>query len=239
MKARFLRKAFSLLVFSGLLVAPLAAQAPLIKKAYLGQPMSDFELAALDGKTVKLSALKGRNVMLVFPRVFYAVDGDCSICGYQYAELADGYQAGNWKEKFNLEVLYVFPFTAEVTRNWISRIPTMLEAVEGWKNPKAEDLKNEASKRWMDLARQAYPKKYVFAAAAIPMPFSILVDEKRELSRGLDLFREEWSGGKGDQNIPAIFILDKDGVVQFKFIGQHTVDRPTAAYLEKMMRAVL
>jgi peroxiredoxin len=239
MKVRFLRMAFSLLVLSALLVAPLAAQATVIKKAYLGQPMSDFELAALDGKTVRLSALKGRNVMLVFPRVFYAVDGDCSICGYQYAELADWYQAGNWKEKFNLEVLYIFPFSAEVTRNWISRIPTMLEAVESWKNPKAEDLKNEATKRWMDLARQAYPKKYAFATAAIPMPFPILVDEKRELSGGLDLFRQEWSGGKGEQNIPAIFILDKDGVVQFKFIGQHTVDRPTAAYLEKMMKAVL
>ena len=239
MTIRFLRTTFSLLVLSGLLAAPLAAQAPVIKKAYLGQPMSDFELTALDGKTVKLSTLKGKNVMLVFPRVFYAVDGDCSICGYQYAELVDQYRAGNWKEKFNLEVLYVFPFPAEVTRNWIARIPTMLEAVEGWKNPKAEDLKNEATKRWMDLARQAYPQKYAFAAEAIPMPFPILVDEKRELSKGLDLFREEWGGGKGEQNIPSIFILDKDGVVQFKFIGQHTIDRPAAAYLEKMMKAVL
>jgi peroxiredoxin len=201
--------------------------------------MSDFELATIDGKTVRLSALKGKNVMLVFPRVFYAIDGDCSICGYQYAELEDRYRRENWKNKFNLEILYVFPFSAEVTRNWISRIPAMLEAVEGWKNPKAEELKNEQVRRWMDLARQAYPKKYAFTAATIPMPFPILVDEKRELSTGLDLFREEWSGGKGDQNIPAIFILDKDGVVQFKFIGQHTVDRPTAAYLEKMMKAVL
>ena len=239
MTIKFLRTTFSLLVLFSLLAAPLAAQAPVIKKAYLGQSMSDFELAALDGKTVKLSTLKGKNVMLVFPRVFYAVDGDCSICGYQYAELVDQYQAGNWKKKFNLEVLYVFPFPAEVTRNWIARIPTMLEAVEGWKNPKAEDLKNEASKRWMDMMRQAYPKKYAFAAAAIPMPFPILVDEKRELSKGLDLFREEWGGGKGEQNIPSIFILDKDGVVQFKFIGQHTIDRPSAAYLEKMMKAVL
>jgi hypothetical protein len=177
--------------------------------------------------------------MLVFPRVFYAVDGDCSICGYQYAELADQYQAGKWKERFNLDVLYVFPFSADVTRSWIARIPAMLEAVEGWKNPKAEDLKNEATKRWMDLARQAYPGKYAFAPAAVPMPFAVLVDEKRELSKGLDLFREEWGGGKGDQNIPAIFILDRDGVVQFKFIGQHTVDRPSAAYLEKMMKALL
>lgn len=237
MTIRSLKTAFAILVLLGLLAAPLAAQTAVIKKAYLGQPMSDFELSTLDGKTVKLSALKGRNVMLVFPRVFYAAGGDCSICGYQYAELADFYQAGKWQEKFNLEVLYVFPFSSEVIRSWISRIPAMLEAVEGWKNPKEEDLKNEAIRKWMDLARQTYPKKYAFAANSTPFP--ILVDEKRELSRGLDLFREEWSGGKGEQNIPAIFILDKEGVVRFKFIGQHTVDRPGAAYLEKMMQAVL
>jgi len=223
-----------LALFSGLL-----AQVPAIKKAYLGQTMSDFELGTLDGKTVKLSALKGNNVMLVFPRVFYATNGDCSICGYQYAELDDTSRQGNWKDKFNLEILYVFPFSAEVTRAWMTRIPAMLEAVESWKNPKAEDLEKEQVKRWMELARQAYPKKYAFSAANIPMPFPILIDEKRELSMGLDLFREEWSGGKGDQNIPAIFILDKNGVVQFKFISQHTVDRPNAAYLEKILKAVL
>ncbi len=235
MKDSFFRTVLALLVLSGLL----AAQAPAIRKAYLGQPMSDFELPALDGKTVKLSALKGRNVLLVFPRVFYAVDGDCSICGYQYAELADRCQAGKWREKFNLDVLVVFPFSAEVTRSWISRVPAMLAAVEEWKNPKQEDLKNEQVKRWMEIARQAYPKQYAFAAGAVPMPFPILLDEKREFSRGLDLFREEWSGGKGDQNIPAVFLLDSEGVVRFKLIGQHTLDRPSADYLEKIMAAVL
>jgi peroxiredoxin len=239
MMIRFMKMVLAASLLSGLLVPPLGAQAPAIKKAYLAQPMSDFELAALDGKTVKLSALKGKNVMLVFPRVFYAANSDCSICGYQYAELADQYQAGNWKEKFNLEVLYVFPFSAEVTRQWMTRIPAMLEAVEGWKNPKAEDLKNEQVKSWMELARQSYPKKYMFSAANIPMPFAILIDEKRELSKGLDLFREEWGGGKGDQNIPAVFILDKDGIVRFKFVSQSTVERPSPEYLEKMMKAVL
>ena len=78
MTIKSLKKTFALLALAALLAAPLAAQAAAIKKAYLGQSMSDFELATLDGKTVKLSALKGRNVMLVFPRVFYAVDGDCS-----------------------------------------------------------------------------------------------------------------------------------------------------------------
>jgi peroxiredoxin len=219
--------------------APLSAQTQTIKKAYLGQAMSDFALPALDGPAVKLSELKGKNVLLVFPRVFYATEGDCSICGYQYAELADGYQASKWREKFDLEVLVVFPFSAEVTRAWLGRVPAMLEAVEGWKNPSAEDLKNEQAKRWMEVTRQAYPKKYAFTAESLPMPFRIVIDEQRELSKGLDLFREEWSGGKGEQNIPSVFLLDKEGVVQFKLVGQHTLDRPTAAYLEKIMEAVL
>lgn len=228
-----------LLALSGLLAPLLAAQAPAIKKAYLGQAMSDFELATLDGKTIRLSALKGRNVMLVFPRVFYAAGGDCSICGYQFAELADRCQAGKWREKFDLDVLVVFPFSAEVTRSWIARIPAMLAAVEEWKNPKEEDLKNEQVQRWREIARLAFPREHSFAAGAVPMPFPILVDEKRELSQGLDLFRAEWSGGKGDQNIPSVFILDREGVVRFKLIGQHTLDRPSADYLEKIMKAVL
>ncbi len=219
--------------------APASAQTQTIKKAYLGQPMSDFALPVLDGPALKLSELKGKNVLLVFPRVFYATGDDCSICGYQYAELADAWQAGKWKEKFGLEVLYVFPFSPDVTRAWLARVPAMLEAVEGWKNPSAEDLKNEQAKRWMDITRQAYPKKYAFTAESLPMPFKIVIDEQRELSKGLDLFRDEWSGGKGEQNIPSVFLLDKAGVVQFKLVGQHTLDRPTAAYLGKIMEAVL
>ena len=239
MTRRFMGAAFSLLALIGLLASPLSAQAPAIKKAYLGQVMSDFELPTLDGKTVKLSALQGRNVMLVFPRVFYAANEDCALCAYQYAELSDVSQREGWKDKYNLEILYVFPFSAEVTKSWISRLPVMLEAVEGWKNPKAEDLKNDQVKSWMDITRRICPNKYAFATDKIPMFFPILLDDKRELSKGLDLFREEWGGGKGDQNIPSVFILDKTGVVRFKYIGQHTVDRPGAVYLETIMKAVL
>ena len=243
MKTAATRTAFIVLALIGLLAVlpapPSSAQTQTIKKAYLDQPMSDFELPTLDGQGVKLSALKGKNVLLVFPRVFYATNDDCSICGYQYAELADVYKAHDWQEKFGLEVLYVFPFSTEVTRAWIARIPTMLEAVEGWKNPSAEDLKNDQTKRWMEVTRKAYPKKYALTAENIPMPFKIVIDEQRELSKGLDLFREEWSGGKGEQNIPSVFLLDKAGIVQFKLVGQHTLDRPSAAYLEKVMKAVL
>ncbi len=221
------------------LATALAAQAPAIKKAYLGQAMSDFELPTLDGKTVRLSGLKGRNVLLVFPRVFYAPDGDCSICGYQYAELCDFYLREKWEKEFNLTVLYVFPFTADVTRAWLGRMPKMMEAVEEWKNPKAEDLKNEQVRRWMEMARAAFAKPYAFAPDSVPMPFFILLDAERKLSAGLDLFREEWSGAKAEQNIPAVFLLDGEGVVRFKLVGQHTMDRPPAAYLEKIMRAVL
>jgi peroxiredoxin len=222
-----------------LCVAPACAQDQAIKKAYLGQPMSDFTLSSLDGKSVKLSDLKGRNVLLVFPRVFYQTNEYCSLCGYQYAELADHYQADQWREKYDLEVLYVFPFAADVVHTWLARTPKMLEEVEGWKNPSAEELKKDQVKRWMEMTRRLCPQKYAFTAAAIPMPFTILVDDQRELSKGLDLFREEWSGGKGDQNIPSVFLLDKEGVVRFKLVGQHTIDRPSAAYLEAIIKAVL
>jgi len=239
MNRKSLSAALLLLLLAGPLTSPLRAQAPAITKAYLAQPMSDFELPALDGKTIKLSALRGRNVMLVFPRVFYAANGDCSLCGYQYAELCDYFLRENWKDKFNLEILYVFPFSAEIAQSWISRLPGMLASVEGYKNPRAETLTTDQAKSRMELMRRLYPGTYVIEPGKIPMPFPILIDEKRDVSRGLDLFREEWGGGKGDQNIPAIFILNKNGVVCFKYISQHTIDRPGAAYLEIILKALL
>jgi len=62
-------------------------------------------------------------------------------------------------------------------------------------------------------------------------PFPVLVDADRRLSKSLGLFRTEWSGGKADQNIPSVFIVDRDGILLFKYMGQNTTDRPSADYL--------
>jgi peroxiredoxin len=46
----------------------------------------------------------------------------------------------------------------------------------------------------------------------------------------LDLFRMEW-GSKVDRNVPTTFIIDRNGIVRFKYFSQNTVDRPGYEYL--------
>ena len=69
-------------------------------------------------------------------------------------------------------------------------------------------------------------------------PFPILVDGERTLSKKLDLFRNEWNGSKVDQNIPSVYIVDAAGVLQFKYLGQNTVDRPGYDYILKVLEVI-
>ena len=66
----------------------LPAQAAPIKPANLGDLFPAFTLPAVQGGEVTLSSLKGKNVLIIFPRG-RVDDHWCQICHYQYAELAD------------------------------------------------------------------------------------------------------------------------------------------------------
>ncbi|MBN2251339.1 MAG: hypothetical protein JW724_04625, partial [Candidatus Altiarchaeota archaeon] len=46
--------------------------APEVRPALLGQPMPEFSLPSLQGPEVSLAGLKGKNVMIVFPRGYAA-----------------------------------------------------------------------------------------------------------------------------------------------------------------------
>jgi len=48
----------------------------------------------------------------------------------------------------------------------------------------------------------------------------------------------EWGGSKVDQNIPSIYIVDAGGILQFKYLGQNTVDRPEYDYLFKVLEVI-
>jgi hypothetical protein len=54
----------------------------------VGQLLPDFTLAALQGGEITLSSLRGKTVVLVFPRG-RSGSGWCHVCHYQYAELAE------------------------------------------------------------------------------------------------------------------------------------------------------
>jgi peroxiredoxin len=71
----------------------------------------------------------------------------------------------------------------------------------------------------------------MYEKGKVPTPFPILIDAERTLTEGLGIFTTEWSGSKIDQNIPTILILDKKGIIKFKYMSQNTLDRPSADYL--------
>jgi hypothetical protein len=73
---------------------------PAIRPALLSLPMPDFTLPAVQGGDFGISKLKGKNVLLVFPRGKVA-DHWCQICHYQYSSSRSsntvGLEETTWK----------------------------------------------------------------------------------------------------------------------------------------------
>jgi peroxiredoxin len=217
---------------------PALAQEPQVKPALLDQPVPDFTLPAFQGGTVSLSALKGKNVMIVFPRGWAAEGHWCTICNYMYADLIDVEKTDQLRKKFNLEILYVMPYGKDTIRQWIDALPDQLDKIKAWKNPPEADRQDEKVKARMEMARKGFPKDLSAEKGNVPTPFPILMDEERKVTRGLGLFMTEWSGSKVDQLIPTVFVIDKQGVLRFKYISQNTWDRPSWDYMKRVLETV-
>jgi peroxiredoxin len=211
---------------------------PRPQPAVVGQPMADFTLPVYQGGTLTLSSLRGQNVLILFPRGYAAENYWCTICNYRYVELAELEKAKKIQEKYNVKVLVVFPYTQDVVKVWLEALPGQLETVRSTKNPADPSKLDEKGKIRMERFRQLFPEDYSLAKGEILAPFPILVDGERTLSKKLDLFRNEWGGGKVDQNIPSVYIIDANGVLQFKYLGQNTVDRPGYDYLLKVLEVI-
>jgi peroxiredoxin len=211
---------------------------PRPQPAIVGQPMADFTLPVYQGGTLTLSSLRGKNVLILFPRGYAAENYWCTICNYRYVELAELEKAQKIREKYNLEILVVFPYAQDVVKAWLEALPGQLEAIKARKNPPEPEKLDEAGRTRMERSRQFYPKDFALEKGAILAPFPILVDGERTLSKKLDLFRTEWSGSKVDQNIPSVYIVDAAGVLQFKYLGQNTTDRPGYDYLLKVLEVI-
>lgn len=239
MKKKVEVTSFSIALISLVLLSWLAfSQESEIRPATVGQPMPDFSLPSYQGGEVTLSSLKGRNVLLIFPRGFASEARWCHIDNYRYAELMDLEKMGQVRKKHNAEILYVFPYTREVVKEWIERNPEQLEHIENWKNPGDPEKLDERGKRRMEFAKKAFPKIFAFKKGEVPTPFPILIDGERHVSDGLGIFATEWSGSKVDQCISSVFIVDKKGILQFKYIGQNTRDRPSFDYLLKTLERI-
>ncbi len=243
-----MRKRFSAIIAASitLLVAgaalslslPAGAQEPEVRPVLLGEEMPDFTLPAFQGGEVTLSKLKGKNVMIVFPRGFAAEGRWCTICNYKYGELVDLEKTGHLREKYNLEILYVFPYGKDTVKQWVDVLPEQMDKIKAWKNPPEPDKLDEKGKARLDMVRKGFPKDLSFEKGNVPVPFPLLMDEDRKLTRKLGLFTTDWSGSKAEQLIPSVFVLDGQGIVQFKYIGQNTWDRPGWDYMEKVLEVV-
>ena len=211
----------------------LPAQSGDIRPVTIGRPMPDFTLPVFQGGTFTLSGLKGRNVLLIFPRGFAAEARWCTIDNYKYAELLDLEKSAEIRKKYDVEVVFVFPYAADIVKQWVESNPDQLDKIKGWKNPPEPDKLDEQGKVQMLRRREMFPKDLSLEKGRVPTPFPLLVDADRTVSKGLGLFTTEWGGSKVDQCITSVFIVDKKGICQFKYVGQSTTDRPEYAILFK------
>jgi peroxiredoxin len=223
--------AFALVVSAALLLA----QAGDIRPVTIGQTMPDITLPIYQGGEFSLSSLKGKNVLLVFPRGFAAEARWCTIDNYKYAELVDFEKSAAIRKKYDVEIVFVFPYASDVVKKWVEDNPDQLEKIKGWKNPPDPSQLDAQGKARMERWRTAYPKEFSMEKGKVPLPFPLLIDADRKVSKGLGLFATEWGGSKVDQCITSVFIVDKKGICQFKYIGQSTTDRPEYDILFKTL----
>lgn len=206
--------------------------------AAVRQEMADFTLPVYQGGEITLSQLRGKNVLLIFPRGLAGEDHWCHICNYQYADLAALEKEKNLREKFDLEILFVLPYNREMVEEWVDKFSDQMADIQNWKNPADPDKLDERGKRRMEFAEKYFPKDYTFEKGKVPLPFPVLIDRDQKISKSLGLYTTEWGGSKIEQNIPTIYIIDKSGILQFKYHSQNTLDRPPSEYLVEVISII-
>ncbi|MGB9892935.1 MAG: peroxiredoxin family protein [Candidatus Saccharicenans sp.] len=233
---------FFLIVFTIFLIFPTPTQGQTqeqqIRPALLEQPMPDFTLPSYQGPEVRLSGLKGKNVMIIFPRGYAGPDRWCTICNYKYVELVELEKSQKLRKKYNLEILVVFPYPRETVKIWLESLPDQMAKIKNWKYPQNPDQLDEKGKQSIERYRRLFPKDFSVSKDNLPMPFPILIDGDHKISSGLGLFSTNWNGSQVEQNIPSVFLLDDQGIVRFKYLGQNTLDRPSYEYLFKILEMI-
>jgi len=228
----------SILFFTLCICVNFYSQKKPLDLAILGEPLKDFSLPVYNGGEFQLSVEKGKNILLVFPRGYYDKDVWCDICAYEYLDLVDEFYNNKLAEKYNLDLVIILPYDRSTIEKWLMELPEVNESLEAGKHL-PDTLTNEKAMTWVRFANKHYPKTFNFKKGETPQPFIILMDEKHELSERLEIFRTEWWGTSVEQNQPTFILLDNDGKVVFKYISQHTIDRPTSGYLLKIMDAFI
>ncbi len=228
----------TLFVLTGALPVRAQAPAPELKPAIIEQPMPDFSLPLYQGGELNLASLRGKNVIIIVPRFWAAPGYYCTICTYQYLDLIDTDRATELRKKYNAEIVYLFPFGKEDVAKWLAVLPEQMEKVRTAKNPPDLTKLDEKAKTRMERWRKLFPKDFSLKPDEVPTPFPIVLDPERKVAGPLGVFSTDWGGGKVEQGIPSVFILDPKGILMFKYISQNTVDRPSPAYLAWILEAI-
>ncbi len=197
--------------------APTQAPAPSFKPATVGKPMPDFTLPSYQGGDVTLSKLRGKTVVLVFPRGHVAPGAWCHVDNFQHGSLVDFETRTQFRKMNNAEVLIVFPYDKAEVDKWVTAYAKQVTDIE----------KNEKSPYSM-------PKTFK-VTESVATTFPILIDAERSLTKGLGIFANGWSGSKEEQDVPTTIVIDPDGIVQFKYFSQNTLDRPGVEHIAKMV----
>ena len=225
---------FYITLFLVIFSVNLSSQKKPLDLAIIGEPLKDFTLPVYNGGEFKLSTETGKNLLLIFPRGYYDKDVWCDICTYEYLDLIDVFYNNHLAEKYNLDLVFILPYDTSTIRKWLEDLPEVYLGLEAGKHL-ADTLTNEKSMTWVHFATRHYPKTFNVQEGDAPQPFRILSDVNHQLSERLDIFRTEWWGTTVDQNMPTLILLDTKGIVQFKYISQHTIDRSSSSYLIKIM----
>lgn len=200
----------------------------------LNKEFPDFTFTDHNGDETTLSDLRGKKVMLIFPRGKVG-DHWCQLCHYQYAELAELELKEKFRDKYNVEVLFILPYPMDDVKLWVNMFPSQIADIQDWKNTPDDQLRG----RWkvfVETIREILPQDFVYDNEnPAPLPFPVLSDSDHKLSSDIQLFVTSWDGYYNEQNESTTFILDEEGIVKFKYLSQETFDRPNAEYLIEYM----
>lgn len=195
-----------------------------------GDPMPDFTLPIYGGGEFTLSKHRGKNVLLIFPRGWIGQQW-CTYCPYQYLELEKLLRESDISAKYNLDIAFVLPYSVDRIKDWLEKFPDALANIETFKNPQPAPAAGSLQADYAAWVRRAMPLKFEAKKDDPHALIPVLSDERRILSRQLKIFTGFWDGVTSEQNRATVLIIDKNGIVQFKYVGQMTEDRPSVDYL--------
>lgn len=203
--------------------------------AVSGYPMPGFSLPVYGGGEYTLSQHRGKNILLIFPRGWLGRSW-CSICPYQYLELAELERTEQIRKKYNLEIVFVLPYDMKMVADWFATMPETIKIFDQVRHPAA--TAPDLTKAYAAWIQQHFPMKFDVKKEMPPTTFPVLADADRKLSKRLKIFTGYWDGVTADQNISAMFIIDKEGTLRWKYISQMTEDRPPVGQVLDVIRGL-